>query len=315
MKGGTDYNSLSSMKKKELAKEVVASVKAMGGRFLKHASPNKSEGVGAMKYYIEVPDNVAIDKVKQGFRHQIKAFDCNKNGLHKKIANQEVMAKRSEKPKHSPPPLFVGGMENAKSGTATGGNGKGTMGSSKLLLTHDKRFLPTGAEKWSLWPASSMIDTSTCPRPDFMVQGMQAPYLLLAPPHPLSTMRLPTRSGDLDGLLHSQSRSALLYRPDQRWLAPLSRMITATMPAPFLKRGAPQQQHLFEQISSWTNIAGNTTGLEWDPCVLNLLALRHERPNSGTVLQNDPLSKCEALDSECHRTWPFTNARNDHSSS
>ena len=72
---------ISTEKKKELAREVVATIKSKGGRFLKglsHASHrSNSDNVDRLDapcdgIYIEVSDKVAVEKAKQCFRHQLR---------------------------------------------------------------------------------------------------------------------------------------------------------------------------------------------------------------------------------------------------
>ena len=254
---------------------------------MKHATQKSDDGGAIVRYYVEVPDNIAIDKVKQGFRHQIKAFPCEKKDINTKTASRGM--KSIEKAKHNQQATIVVGVSNTTSAPSS----PITMERSKKRLQDQIRFLQ--GEKCDSFPFLSKFDTAMC-QSESRVEGMAASSMLLA--RPLTTMKfaeqgehLSTRGRPSDQLYHGQPRSMLMY-PDHRWLAPLSTMVTATMPAPFF-RTSPQcfapQHPRFVPFSSFSGGIFNTTGLEWDPCVLNLLALRLERPNMGSGLQDRPV--------------------------
>jgi hypothetical protein len=57
--------------KAKLAREILKAVKSENGRFLKI----NSDGSSATRSFSIVPDNVALDKIKQSFRHQLRVLE------------------------------------------------------------------------------------------------------------------------------------------------------------------------------------------------------------------------------------------------
>lgn len=219
---------------------------------MKHATQHKSGGGGGTVRYLEVPDNVAIDKVKQGFRHQVK------------------QANQSNKP----------------------GSGETLIQKIKHTKPSQRSPIVMGTEK------ATRTVNGLCPPPGIWVEGMVAPSMLACPPVINRKLQgwgehMSTRAGNLDHLYYGLPRSTLLYS-DNRWLDPLSPLLTVPMPAPLFRRNPlilPSQHPLFPPFSSFTRGLGNTRGLEWDPHVMNLLALRFERPCMGTVQHDLPVMK------------------------
>ena len=158
-----------------------------------------------------------------------------------------------------------------------------------MSLPDQKRsFLPIDkGEILDSSPSLPKLGSAIC-QPDPVTEGVAAPSTLVASPY--TTLKsleqgehLNLRLGLLDRFCyHGLSRSTLLYSDRRSWLAPISTIATPNMPLPFVRRSStslpPQFPH-FRQFSSFT---GGTTGLQWDPCVLHLLALRLERPNTGS---------------------------------
>ncbi|KAL3935411.1 MAG: hypothetical protein SGARI_002988 [Bacillariaceae sp.] len=65
-----DMNKLDGRLKAQLAKEILDSVKSCNGRFLR---ANFQEATGC-RSYVKVSDSVALDKIKQSFRHQLRVL-------------------------------------------------------------------------------------------------------------------------------------------------------------------------------------------------------------------------------------------------
>ena len=65
-----DLSKLDGRLKAKMAKEILHSVKSRNGRFLR---ANFQEATGR-RSYVEVPDSVALDKIKQSFRHQLRVL-------------------------------------------------------------------------------------------------------------------------------------------------------------------------------------------------------------------------------------------------
>ena len=300
--GGTNYNHLNSSKKRDLAKEVVASVKAMGGRFMKHATRDKNiTGRGTNKF-LEVPDSVAIDKVKQGFRHQIKqAKSFNMKDIKKNTtamtSREMTMSKgvAQNKAKHRQRLSIVMDMAKSTRKDATSTTSI-IMDSSNMSLSDQERVLPIDqGETLDSSPSVCKGDSAICRRPDSGIEGstLAAPSSMLNA-CPLTTMKslgqreyLNKRLGHLDRLIHGFPTSTFLYSDRRSWLDPMTTIVPPTimMPPPFYLRRSPPslppQPPFFGQFPPFTGGTGYSTGLEWDPGVLHLLALRLERPKPG----------------------------------
>ena len=307
-KCGVPYSSLSSTKKRDLAKEVVASVKAMGGRFMKHTTHIKREGRGTTKCYVEVPDNVAIDKVKQGFRHQIsKTFAHGKKDINQKTDNRAMIihTQTIQKTKHGqlvrPARPIVVDMENT---TTSGTSGKIITDTMKPMFLDLLPSLQSDGATCAALPSLSILDNGTAfsRLPDFRgVGGMLAPSILVTSNvlpamnylGPVGGELANALRGHFDDVHHGLSRSTLLL-PDYRWPAlavSLSTMVNeATFQAPFLRRSSPSlppQHSIVEQISSLTSAARNIAGSEGDPSLLGLVALQLERSRPSKALQHN----------------------------
>jgi hypothetical protein len=71
-----DLTRLNGKLKASLAEEILHAVKSQDGRFLKIASNRTSSGIGQHHHrrYVVVPDTIAVDKIKQSFRHQLRVL-------------------------------------------------------------------------------------------------------------------------------------------------------------------------------------------------------------------------------------------------
>jgi hypothetical protein len=68
---GADLANLDGKLKANLAREILNSVKSRNGRFLK---PNPRGGNARGRSFVVVSDSVALDKIKQSFRHQLRVL-------------------------------------------------------------------------------------------------------------------------------------------------------------------------------------------------------------------------------------------------
>jgi hypothetical protein len=66
-----DPSKLNGKVKAKLAREILSAVKAENGRFLKTSSDGKS----SVRCFSVIPDNIALDKIKQSFRHQLRVLE------------------------------------------------------------------------------------------------------------------------------------------------------------------------------------------------------------------------------------------------
>ena len=271
---------------------------------MKRVTQKPSGHGGTLRYYEEVPDKIAIDKVKQGLRHQVEILPFhNKKGMPDTTASPKTWIKQDEKPQQSQCPSITG--------RAYGRNSI-SMDTSKQerQLSDHVTLSQTEGEKCDSLPLFS-TDNAAPFRPDFRVLAeMMGPPTMVGTGSPTTTNNRTSLSQGgraeyltqgpsvIDhGYHHGVPENTLLLHPNGlQQLAPsLSTMIpaatTTTIPTLFLRRSTsrlPTQHPLFQLLPLLRGDLGTRRpALEQDHSVLDLLTLWLGQPHSGMLWQHN----------------------------
>lgn len=137
-----NLNELDGKRKARIAKEIFDLVKSNNGRFVKVAPTSSSGPNGSRRTYVFVPDAVALDKIKQSFRHQIRVLVESNSAIECKPATPDSSRCDS---------ISSNGRPVAGDGTGSGLTADAALLRARELLPSRIAHPPPPSNVWNLY--------------------------------------------------------------------------------------------------------------------------------------------------------------------